>query len=199
MEIVLDKNAINDIDLTPLGKYVDWNTNNYQFFNLEAGKEHYKLLAYLSQTLNCPKLVEIGTYLGYSAVAFSINPNKQICSYDIFNWLPSEEDGKTTAESKSNIKLYVGDYMNDFEEIVKGTDLIMIDIDHSGVTEAEIMDILRKQGYKGLVLLDDINLNDEMRKFWASIPEKKLDITSVGHWSGTGLVIMDPTRFTVTL
>ena len=37
-------------------------------------------------------------------------------------------------------------------------------------------------------MLDDIKLNDEMRDFWSNIKEEKWDITSKGHWSGTGLV-----------
>lgn len=196
MELVLEKATIDNIDLSSLSKYVDWNANNFQYFNLEAGKEHYKLLAYLSQTLKCRKLVDIGTYLGYSAVALSFNDQKHVYSYDIFNWIPDEG---TTAEAKSNVTLFVGDYMSDFKDIVKDTDLIMIDIDHTGATEAEIMTILRNLNYKGLVLLDDINLNDEMRKFWNDIPETKMDISSVGHWSGTGLVIMDPSRFSVKI
>lgn len=196
MELVLQKDDINDIDLSSLNKYVDWNSNNFQYFNLEAGKEHYKLLAYLSETLECSKIVDIGTYLGYSAVALSYNDQKHVYSYDIFDWFPGEG---TTAESKSNITLFVGDYMSDFSEIIKDTDLIMIDIDHTGATETEIMNVLRKKQYKGLVLLDDINLNDEMREFWKAIPEKKVDISDVGHWSGTGLVIMDPSRFSLKI
>ena len=52
----------------------------------------------------------------------------------------------------------------------------------------------RLSNYKGLIILDDISTEltpkyfSGMKKFWDSIPEKKWDITLVGHGSGTGLV-----------
>jgi hypothetical protein len=30
-----------------------------------------------------------------------------------------------------------------------------------------------------------------MKNFWDRIEEKKYDITNIGHWSGTGLVIFE--------
>lgn len=197
VKITLNKAVIDEIDLTPLNKYVEWNKNNFQYFNLEAGKEHYKICAYLSKTLTCKKIIDLGTYMGFSATALSFDDTKQVLSYDIFNWL--SDDGSITAESKENITLFIGDYISDLPEIVKDSDLVMIDIDHTGATEIEIMDILRKCNYKGLVLIDDIGLNDEMKKFWDEIPEKKLDISKYAHWSLSGLVIFDPTRFEIIL
>ena len=196
-KIVLDKETIDAIDLTPLNKYVEWNKNNFQYFNLEAGKEHYKLLAYFSKVLKCKSLIDIGTYLGFSAAAMSYDESKHVESYDIFNWLP--DDDTITAEKKDNISLHVGDYMSDLKDIIKDTDFILIDIDHTGSTEKEILDELRNLNYKGLVMLDDIGLNKEMKDFYDQIPEKKLDISKVGHWSKTGLVIFDPDRFEIDL
>ena len=39
--------------------------------------------------------------------------------------------------------------------------------------------------------VDDINLNEAMWKFWASIKQTKSEITRIGHWSGTGIVLFD--------
>lgn len=197
-KIVLNKTEIDSIDLSTLNKYVEWHSN-FQYFNLEAGKEHYKLLAYLSKTLECKKLIDIGTYLGYSAVALSFDDSKHIDSYDIFDWIPTADENKTTVAARANVKTHVSDYISDLANICKDTDLVMIDIDHSGATEREIMQTLRDCRYTGLVLIDDTKLNAEMIRFFADIPEKKLDISAVGHHSGTGLVIMDPTRFEVSL
>lgn len=195
--IVLDKDEIGDVDLSGLNKYVEWHKENFQYFNLGPGKEHYKLLAYLSKTLGCKKLVEFGTYIGQGTVALSYDETKEVHSYDIYSWFP--EDGSLTAEKRENIALHICDYIGDIPEIVEDCDLVFLDIDHTGVTERVIMDALRRAGYKGLVLIDDTNLNDEMRQFYAEIPEKKLDVSGVGHWSGSGLVVMDPTRFEVVL
>ena len=61
------------------------------------------------------------------------------------------------------------------------------------------MDELEKIGYKGLVLLDDTKLNEGMVTFWNSITQEKLDISDYGHWSGTGIVNFDPSRFEIVV
>jgi hypothetical protein len=195
LQIVLSNEIIDAIDLTKLNKYVEWNSDNFKYFNLEAGKEHYKLLAYLSTVITSKKIIDIGTYFGFSATAFAYNKDKQIISYDIFDWIP---DDKITIKSAENVQLKVMNCLYDIDNIID-TDLIMIDIDHNGNNELNILDTLRKANYKGLVLLDDIGLNEEMIKLWNDIPEKKIDISSVGHWSKTGLVIFDPSRFDIIL
>lgn len=196
LTIKLTADEINAIDLSPLSQYIDWSKNS-KYFNLNAGQEHYKLLALLSKKLTCKKLVDIGHYHGFSSVAMSYSEDKVIDSYDIFNWLP--DDGSLTSENLDNVNLHIEDYLEDIQSMMKDTDLIMVDIDHTGVTERLIMEQLEKNNYKGLVLFDDINLNEEMRKFWADIKLKKIDITPVGHWSGSGIVIFDPSRFDVTM
>lgn len=196
-KIVLDKDEIEGIDLSHLNQYVEWHKENFQYFNLEPGKEHYKLLAWLSKTLGCKKLVEFGTYIGQGTVALSYDESKQVHTYDIYSWFP--EDGSLTAENRDNIETHICDYIDDIPEIVKDCDLVFLDIDHTGVTERVIMSSLRKAGYRGLVLIDDTNLNDDMRQFYAEIPEKKIDVSSVGHWSGSGLVVMDPRRFEIVI
>ena len=61
------------------------------------------------------------------------------------------------------------------------------------------MEELKKIGYKGLVLLDDIKLNEQMKYFWNDISEEKLDISDYGHWSGTGIFNFDPSRFEIVV
>lgn len=196
LTINLTAEEINEIDLSPLAQYINWSKNN-KYFNLNAGQEHYKLLALLSKKLKCKKFVDIGHYHGFSSVAMSFSGDKVIESYDIFNWLP--DDGSMTSENLDNINLHIEDYLEDIPKMMKDTDFIMIDIDHTGVTERLIMEQLEKNKYKGIVFLDDINLNEEMRKFWADIKLKKIDVTPLGHWSGSGIVIFDPSRFDITI
>ncbi len=82
------------------------------------------------------------------------------------------------------------DCVNNMDEIVK-SDFIVLDIDpHDGIEETRILEALEKNNYKGIVLLDDINLNPGMKNFWK-------DITEYGHWSGTGIVIFDSNRFDI--
>ena len=53
-----------------------------------------------------------------------------------------------------------------------------------------ILDFLIDNNWHGKLLLDDINLNQEMKNFWNGISHEKYDLTDIGHWSGTGLVIL---------
>ena len=64
------------------------------------------------------------------------------------------------------------------------------DTDHNGIHEKLFYDWLIKINYKGLLLFDDIHLNNEMRTFWNNIIHKKEDISHIGHITGTGVVWM---------
>ena len=66
----------------------------------------------------------------------------------------------------------------------------MIDVDpHDGVQEVEMMEFLEEKGWKGILLLDDIGPAwPEVQDMWDAIEEPKIDVTEVGHMSGTGLV-----------
>jgi len=41
----------------------------------------------------------------------------------------------------------------------------------------------------GVLLLDDIHLNEPMQKFWDSLTQEKHDLTEFGHFTGTGMVL----------
>ena len=48
---------------------------------------------------------------------------------------------------------------------------------------------LREKKWQGILLLDDIHKSGEMKSFWNTFDEEsKVDVTAVGHQSGTGLV-----------
>jgi hypothetical protein len=78
--------------------------------------------------------------------------------------------------------------------------LILLDTAHLPKTvpvEIEFVQWLQAVGYRGLLLLDDIHLNREMRGWWADLkkdattakaPYCIYDVTPVGHKSGTGLI-----------
>jgi hypothetical protein len=77
-----------------------------------------------------------------------------------------------------------------------------LDIDpHDGTTETQFLDALHTNGFRGIILCDDIKLNDGMKEFWDGIPShlKKVDLTAWGHWSGTGAVIYDPSYIDLRL
>jgi hypothetical protein len=193
--INLDFDAIKNFSIKSLDKYVCWHEKNAEFFHKDVGKEHYKLLAYLSSILNEKLIIDIGTYFGFSAIALSFNAKTHVITYDVCDWIPDEETN--SAKTKENITCKITNCINDIEDIVK-SNLIVIDIDpHDGYEESLILDALRKNKYKGLVIISDILLNEDIKAFWNSIPEDKYDISHFGHWTGTGIVIFDPSNIKI--
>jgi hypothetical protein len=189
---------VNDIDLNDLYKYTKWSPFE-RYFKLDMGKEHYKLLAFLSkQCEDGDTIYDIGTFQGYSALALSYNSKVNVVTYDLVNHittvLPSPKDVQ-------NIQFKIADCTNanELKELAKAP-LIFLDVDpHDGVQEPQIFTALQNAGFRGILLLDDIHLNEGMRKFWDWVPLKKYDITKYGHFSGTGLVVFDESQYNVEI
>jgi hypothetical protein len=82
--------------------------------------------------------------------------------------------------------------------------LAVLDIDpHMGIKETVVVRRLLEDGYRGILICDDIHLRREMLEgFWDGLPAglKKIDLTEFGHFSGTGIVVFDPSYvdFSVT-
>jgi hypothetical protein len=193
--INLNKNDINAIDMSSMYQYIDWQKDNFKYFNLPAGEEHYRLLCKLSELLPPGDIIDIGTYFGFSAAALSFNSKQNVISYDIYDWLP---DDQTTVKNILNVQTKVMNCLNDID-LIKKANLIVIDISHNGSDELEILNALREAKYDGLVFLDDVGLNQEMKDLAESIPEKKIDVSCIGHWSSSLIVIMDPSKFDIIL
>lgn len=156
--------------------------NQFDFNQMIAEKEHYRLLAYLSFKYNNNVLFDIGSYRGLSAIALAANPTNKIISYDIAHYL--------RVDKMSNVDYIIGNCYDDPELL--SSPLIMLDVDpHEGTFERSFIEHLTKNDYKGIVILDDIHLNSQMDSFWNWIDVKKHDVTEYGHHSGTGLVVFD--------
>ena len=70
------REELNEIDLSEFTGVQHW-------FDLEAGQEHYRLLAYISTLFDNRILLDIGTFKGDSARALSYNENNEVVSYDL--------------------------------------------------------------------------------------------------------------------
>ena len=186
MDIILDEKIIKEENLDDYIKYADWSPYYSQFLLFDVGKEHYKLLSYLVKNYfnKDDIIIDIGTFIGLSALALSSNGN-YVYTYDVSDNIP---DSVLTIKNVKNIYYTIGDCIDDIDILLRAS-LIMLDIDHSGIEEKRILDILRENNYKGIVIMDDINIFEPMRKLWDSIPERKYDITKFGHWSGTGIIL----------
>lgn len=149
-------------------------------FHGKSGSEHYRLLMYISQIFRGVLVFDVGTLECRSAIALSYNESTKVRSFDIRQVLPENIN-------KDNIEYILGDCTLDID--FKSVPFIFLDVAHDGIYEEIFYNHLKGIKWKGILLLDDIHLNDEMKKFWNSITEEKHDITSIGHWSGTGVVL----------
>ena len=180
--IKLDKDAIRTLDVSHLAEQ-SLNSNDW----LTAGQSEYRLYAWLSTKFNNTTILDVGTRTGGSALALSYNDKNKVISYDLV------EQGASSGIKKDNITFKVQDFREDDTLDYDNISIIMIDVDpHDGTAEEEMFEYLEDKGWKGLVLLDDIGPQwPEIEDFWNRITFPKLNVTEIGHMSGTGLVNFD--------
>lgn len=177
-------NKYNDINETMLLEYYsNLHPNSVQWFFEPAGTEHYRLLAFISSNYSGALILDIGTNTGSSALALSKGSSNHVISYDI-------EDCREGHGVGERIEHKIGLATDDIANI-QNASVIFLDTKHDGTFEDEFRNKLIELNWKGVLLLDDIYLNPEMKAFWDSITQEKIDLTKVGHWSGTGAVIFE--------
>lgn len=176
----LSEPSLNKIDLSVLAKHVTI-PDDLKYFLDRQCLEHYRLIAHLSTLFENEIIFDIGTNKGYSALALAYNPTNKVVSYDIV-------DCRAVAcmEELGRVEFCIGDVRQDPR--LSQTPLVMLDTDHDGGFERQFYRYLQRIGYKGLLFLDDIHFSPQMKEFWNSISEPKVDLTFLGHWSGSGLV-----------
>jgi hypothetical protein len=164
---------------------------NHEEFLEGPGRQHYALLAWLSTRFTDKELFDIGTHQGSSAAALAFETTNQVHSFDITL--------SKLQHAKPNVTYHEQDLWDpatrdQWKSRLLASPLIFLDIDpHDGQREWEFFLWLQTHDYKGMLLLDDIWYFKAMRDvLWYQIPEnetiRKWDLTSLGHWSGTGLV-----------
>lgn len=162
-------------------KYIQ-NKEYQDYFKSLSSIEHYRLLSYISSNLSNSILIDIGTLKGSSALALSINQTNTVYSFNLsneleLNYLPP------------NINFLIDDILNEkFKTIIQKSKVILLDTFHDGCFEKIFYNYLKEIKYEGILILDDIKLNNEMIEFWNSIEKDKSDISHIGHITGTGVV-----------
>jgi hypothetical protein len=197
-EIKLNRDVLNAIDLSTLMQYATWHGNS-QYFQKEAGTEHYRLISYLASVLKDENdrvpMIDIGTYTGLSALALATDPEQSVITYDIIDNIPDE--ATDSIKKRANIECKIMNCCDDMAAICDSK-LIVLDVDpHDGLQEPVIIDALVKNGFKGLLVLDDIHLNENMKRFYDSIELPTTDVSYYGHWSGTGIVNFDTSAYRI--
>lgn len=176
-----DSHSLSKIDLEPLEQYVMTSVPDH-FVN-KPGTSPYALYAKIASELPQDSLIaDLGTLQGLSALAMSLGQNSKIISYDI--------DMKKNIVQREGIEFIEKNCFDDLDRILTA-DLILVDVDpHDGQQEKRFFDILLEREYHGMTLWDDIHLNQGMQAFWnyASKQVPVTDLTSLGHYTGTGKV-----------
>jgi len=155
------------------------------YFVSKSSMEHYRLLSYISMTNDNISILDIGTYKGCSALAFSKNENNHVNSFNLV-------DEKELIFTPKNVSFFVDDILSDkYISMIMTSPVILLDTYHDGSFELKFYQHLVDVGYKGVLLLDDIKLNSEMINFWNSIRHIKNDASNIGHITGTGVVYFE--------
>jgi predicted O-methyltransferase YrrM len=165
--------------------------------------EHYRLLAALGAASRPKTVIEIGTASGLSALALlaGIPAGGRLVSFDIYPWDysgPQAWGGQTQLRREDfqdgRLTHVVGDLSDPatfarHTSLLAGADLFFIDGPKDGTFERVLLSRLATVPFVSppIVVFDDIRLWN-MLGIWREIPQPKLDLTSFGHWSGTGLV-----------
>ena len=160
--------------------------------------EHYRLLAALAEVRHARSVVEVGTFTGASALAFlAAEAVERLVTYDLVAWndhgatmLRAEDFGPRLEQRLVNLgdeAVFAAE-----AETLRTADLVFVDGPKDGDFEYRFLPWLLglEPARQQLVVLDDVRVMP-MVKLWRDIPLPKLDAASLGHWSGTGLILRD--------
>lgn len=158
--------------------------------------ENYRLLAGFVKVLQPRRIIEIGTEKGLGALTMQevLPPGGKILTFDIFPWSAKESvitqadiDGGAVVPLQDDLSR--PDVAARYAKELKEADFFFIDAAKDGVQERVFLQNFRTVGLKkgAILFFDDIRLWN-MLAIWREIQMPKLDLTGLGHWSGSGIV-----------
>lgn len=142
-------------------------------------------------------LVDIGTFTGMSSrimIDYTSTDAEihtfDILAYDRFNSHLTQEDFKNRNFFQHIDDLSQPQTFRNYADLLDRADIIFCDAPKDGKFEYDFLKLLSNVNFSEkdrLLLLDDIKF-ENMWLLWRSINSPKIDATSFGHWSGTGIV-----------
>ena len=202
-----DDEATLDNDL--LYKICQWGAKAYEikleanpnlpgahFYNQYPG-EHYRLLAAITILEKPDSIIDIGTYTGMSSRVFLDygNENTKVSTFDLVHWTEFDSYLDESDFNKKRITQELGNLSDEnifklHEDLFSKSSLIFLDAPKDGYFEEKLIRQLSKINFQErnrYLILDDIRV-PEMFEVWRMIDSPKIDATTFGHWSGTGIV-----------
>lgn len=185
-----------DVDITDVCKRlppVSWNPQMWP-------GEHYRLLAGFVAHLQPKTVIEIGTDTGLSALCLLkyLPSDGHLATFDLIPWKDISNtclnqndfaDGRFTQElaDLSNPAMF-----EKYAPLIAKADFIFADGPKDGKFEYAFFDHLNSVKFEKApyILFDDIR-DRNMLGFWRKLKKPKLDISSFGHWTGTGLALWE--------
>jgi hypothetical protein len=219
--IVISKKELQGQSSESIDSIKQFTYPTYEKFMMSPpGTEHYALLHYLTRKYGKSRshfsegcsyhVVDIGTRYIASALALGITgvPTK---TFDVPGSTErqrgfrdkTEEEWQRQVKSKGIDITFYNLQLNGIsaEELkaYMNTPLVVLDTYHKPYTapfEREFLQrMINEVNYKGLMVLDDIHMDEEMKRWWKELQDnanewgyKAYDISHLGHWSGTGIL-----------
>lgn len=185
-----------NIDLSDISARI--NSNETDYLSIYPG-EHYKLLAAIVKLKQPNVVVELGTHLGYSALCMKkfLPAGGTIHTFDVIPWhgfantILKETDFDAQLVQHTD-DLTIPAHAAKHQQLLQEADIIFMDALKDGKQEYLFLENFARLQFnkKCLMIMDDIRLWN-MLDIWFNLDKPKLDLTSFGHWSGTGLAEWD--------
>lgn len=170
---------------------------DFEYANTFPG-EHYRILSGLIRAANPRVVIDIGTYRGCSA-RVAVDNSSTACTvhtFDLFDhltfdWTVLNEMDFTTGYLVQHCENLINqDVFEKHKQLLIDSDFIILDGPKDSEFELKFLKLLAS--LKGTnkpkwLFMDDIHF-DNMLPLWREIKSPKLDLTSFGHFSGSGLV-----------
>ena len=150
-----------------------------------AFEPYYLFLYLLARDMRPSVSLEIGTYLGTSACHLAAGNRDAVVATidiernckDLIHRIAVEQDLRNLAAITARSTEYVSD---------GDINLLFIDGNHTyDDAHGEYLRFRKSVAPGGVILFDDISLNDEMRRMWAEVEEPKVELPRL-HYTGFG-------------
>jgi predicted O-methyltransferase YrrM len=152
---------------------------------------YYRFLYELSRQMKPAWILETGTRLGLSAAQLAMGcPTSKVVTIDVDPQSRGRFSSVENLKNLSNVIPITADSRKAKELFPKDCGqfgIIYLDSDHTyDVVMSEFKIYREMLAPGGVMVFDDIALNPEMRRFWAEVPQPKVELNFLHRLCGAG-------------